>query len=172
MKKAIFAGISVFLCFLLQTTIFSMFPFGGIIPNLLIIVTASLGFLGGKKTGIYTGFFSGLLIDMSFRSLYGTNALMYMYIGYTCGLLKKILFPKDIKLPLFFIAISDLAYNIMHYFLYFLFRGKFDFFFYCRRIIIPEIVYTCIVACVLYPLIHFIMIRIELPEKKGEQSIV
>ncbi len=172
MKKAIFAGITIFCCFILQTTLFALFSIGGIRPNLLIIATASLGFLGGKKTGIYTGFFSGLLVDLCFRSVYGTNALLYMYIGYTCGLLKKILFPKDIKLPLLFIAISDLAYNVLHYFLYFLFRGNFDFFHYCGQIILPEIVYTSIMACILYPLIHFIMIRIELPEKKGEQSIV
>ncbi len=172
MKKAIFAGITIFCCFILQTTLFALFSIGGIRPNLLIIATASLGFLGGKKTGIYTGFFSGLLVDLCFRSVYGTNALLYMYIGYTCGLLKKILFPKDVKLPLLFIATSDLAYNVLHYFLNFLFRGNFDFFHYCGQIILPEIVYTSIMACILYPLIHFIMIRIELPEKKGEQSIV
>ena len=63
MKKAIFASITIFCCFLLQTTLFAMFGIGGMRPNLLIIATASLGFLCGKKTGIYTGFFSGLLID-------------------------------------------------------------------------------------------------------------
>ena len=172
MKKAVFAGIIIFCCFILQTTLFAMFSVGGIRPNLLIIATASLGFLGGKKTGIYTGFFSGLLVDLCFRSIYGINALLYMYIGYTCGFLKKVLYPKDIKLPLLFIGVSNLAYSILHYFLYFLFRGNLDFFHYLKQIILPEIVYTCIMACVLYPLIHFIMIRIELSEKKGEQTIV
>lgn len=172
MKKAFTAGILILGCFVLQTTLFAMFDIGGIRPNLLIIVTASLGFLGGKRTGIYTGFFSGILVDLCFRSLYGINAVIYMYIGYACGLLKKILFPKDIKLPLLFIAVSDLVYNAVHYFLYFLLRGDFDFFYYCRQIILPEIVYTSIMACILYPFIHFIMMRMELPEKKGEQTIV
>lgn len=172
MKKAFFAGIIIFCCFILQTTLFAMFSVGGIRPNLLIIATASLGFLGGKRMGIYTGFFSGLLVDLSFRSVYGTNALLYMYIGYTCGFLKKVLYPKDIKLPLLFIGTSNLAYSILHYFLYFLFRGNLDFFHYLKKIILPEMVYTAIMACVLYPLIHFIMIRIELSEKKGEQTIV
>lgn len=172
MKKAFFAGIIIGCCFILQTTLFAMFSVGGIRPNLLIIATASLGFLGGKKTGIYTGFFSGLLVDLCFRSVYGTNALLYMYIGYTCGFLKKVLYPKDIKLPLLFIAVSNLAYNILHYFMYFLFRGDFNFLFYLTQIILPEVVYTSIMACILYPLIHLIMMRIELSEKKGEQTIV
>ena len=119
MKKAIFAGICILCCFLLQTTLFTLLSIGGIKPNLLIIVTASLGFLCGKRTGIYTGFFCGLLIDVVFRSVYGTNALIYMYVGYGCGMLKKVLFPKDIKLPMLFIAVSDLVYNILYYFLYF-----------------------------------------------------
>ena len=172
MKKAIFAGISILCCFFLQTTLFTFLSIGGIKPNLLIIVTASLGFLCGKRTGIYTGFFSGLLIDAVFRSVYGTNALIYMYVGYTCGILKKVLFPKDIKLPMLFIAVSDLVYNILYYFLYFLFRGRFDLPHYIRHIILPEMVYTTLVACVLYPVIHFIISRLEAVEKKGEQTIV
>ena len=172
MKKVIFSGITIFCCFILQTTLFALFHIGGIRPNLLIIATTSLGFFGGKKTGIYTGFFSGLLVDLCFRSVYGANALLYMYIGFTCGLLKNILFPKDIKLPLFFIAVSDLAYNLLHYFFYFLFRGKFEFGYYLQHIILPEIVYTSIMACIIYPLIYLVMMRIEVPEKKGEQTIV
>ena len=172
MKKAIFAAITILFCFLLQTTLFTLFSIGGIRPNLLIIVTASLGFLCGKRTGIYTGFFSGLLIDACFRSVYGTNALIYMYVGFRCGMLKKVLFPKDIKLPMLFIAVSDLAYNVLYYFLYFLFRGRFDLLYYCRHIILPEVVYTTIMACVLYPVIHFVVSRIETPEKKGDQTIV
>ncbi|MBS7302572.1 MAG: rod shape-determining protein MreD [Lachnospiraceae bacterium] len=171
MKKAIFAGIILFCCYILQTTLFALFNIGGIRPNLLIIVTASLGFLGGQKTGIYTGFFSGLLVDICLRTVYGANALLYMYVGYSCGCLKKVLYPKDIKLPLLFIAGSDLAYNILFYFLNFLFRGRFEFLYYFRHIILPEVVYTSIMACILYPFIHFIMMRIEVSEKKGEQTI-
>ena len=87
-------------------------------------------------------------------------------------MLKKVLFPKDIKLPMLFIAVSDLAYNVLYYFLYFLFRGRFDLLYYCRHIILPEVVYTTIMACVLYPVIHFVVSRIETPEKKGDQTIV
>lgn len=172
MKKAIVSSIFIFCLFLLQSTLYAMFSVGGISPNLLIIATASLGFLGGKRTGIYAGFFSGLLIDICFRSVYGMNALIYMYIGFACGSLKKVLFPKDIKLPLLFIVVSDLVYNIFYYFFQFFFRGKFDFIFYLKTIMLPEVVYTAIMACVFYPFIHYVMRRIEAPEKKGEQTIV
>ena len=172
MKRAIVSTITVICCFLLQATLFATFPLGGIRPNLLIIATASLGFLCGKKNGLLTGFFSGLLIDVCFRSIYGINALVYMYVGYVCGVLKNVLFPKDIKLPMLFIAVSDLVYNILYYFFYFVFRGKFDLLHYFKHIILPEVVYTTLMACILYPLIHFAINRIEALEKKGDQTIV
>jgi len=172
MKKAIASGVFIFCLYLLQSTLFAMFSIGGIRPNLLIIATASLGFLGGKRTGIYAGFFSGLLIDIGFRSFYGVNALLYMYVGFACGSFKKVLFPKDIKLPLLFIAGSDLIYNLAYYFFHFFFRGKFEISYYFMKIILPEMVYTTIMACIIYPVIHYVINRIELPEKKGEQTIV
>ena len=172
MKKIFASGLFIISLYLLQSTLFSMFSIGGIRPNLLIIATASLGFLGGKRTGIYAGFFSGLLIDIGFSSVYGLNMLLYMYIGFLCGTFKKVLFPKDIKFPLLFIAGSDLIYNIVFYFFRFFFRGRFNITFYFFDIILPEVVYTTIMACIIYPVIHFVMKRIETPENKGEQTIV
>jgi len=172
MKKAIVAGVLIFGLYLFQTTLFAMFSIGGIRPNLLIIATASLGFLGGKRTGIYAGFFSGLLIDIAFRPVYGINALLYMYIGYICGSFKKVIYSGDIKMPLLFIAGSDFLYNMAFYFLCFFFRGKFEIAYYFVNIILPEVVYTTIMACIIYPGIHFILKRIELPDKKGDQTIV
>ena len=172
MKKTIASSVFILCLYLLQSTLFALFDIGGIRPNLLIIAVASLGFLGGKRTGIYAGFFSGLLIDIAFRPIYGVNALLYMYIGYICGLFKKVVFSGDIKMPLLFIAGSDFVYNMAFYFFYFFFRGRFEISYYFMKIILPEMVYTTIMACIIYPLIHFVMKRIELPEKKGEQTIV
>lgn len=172
MKKTILSSIFILCLFLFQSTWSTLFSIGGIRPNLLIIATASLGFLGGKRTGIYAGFFSGLLVDVVFRSVYGMNALIYMYIGFACGSFKKVLFPKDIKLPLLLIVVSDFCYNVFYYFFLFFFRGKFSFGYYLKSIMLPEIVYTAIMACIFYPIIHFSMKRIEAPEKKGEQTIV
>lgn len=171
--KKIFSGAAlIFVCFLLQSTVFAQFNIGGIVPNLLIIVTASLGFLCGKKTGIIVGFSCGILMDFFLGSVYGMNGLLYMYVGYCNGLFKKILYPKDIKLPLVLIAGSDIGYGVFFYFFRFLLRGKFDFPYYFTQIIIPETVYTTILACLIYPLIHSIKIRLDEKEKKGEQSSV
>ena len=70
----------VFICFLLQSTVFPSLAFGGIIPNLMIVVTASYGFMRGRKTGLLVGFFSGLIMDMFSGNVLGFYALIYMYI--------------------------------------------------------------------------------------------
>lgn len=172
MKKVIISAVFIIICFLLQSTLFSQFGVGGIVPNLLIIVTASLSFLQGKRPGLFIGFFCGLLVDLFFGSIVGFYALIYMWIGYINGMFKKIIFPEDVKLPLLLIVGSDFFYNLICYILQFLLKGKFDFFFYLLHIIIPEVVYTTVLAFILYPLIHVIYRKLEEREKKGEQNIV
>lgn len=172
MKKTLVSIAFIIVCFLLQSTLLSQFSIGGIVPNILIIVTASLSFLQGRRPGIFIGFFCGLLVDIFFGNIIGFYALLYMYVGYINGLFKKILFPEDIKLPLMLIAGSDFTYNIICYIFLFLLKGNFHFFYYLLHIIIPEVVYTTVLACILYPLIHVIYRKLEDSEKKGEQTIV
>ena len=69
----------------MQCTVFRALAFGGIVPNLLIVLTASFGFMRGEKNGLLIGFFSGLLVDIFFGSVIGFYALVYMYIGYANG---------------------------------------------------------------------------------------
>lgn len=153
MKRKITAILLVLFCFLLQTTLFHALAFDGIIPNLLIILTASYGFMRGKKAGLLTGFFCGFLLDVFFSNVIGFNALIYMWIGYMNGSFRKIFFPEDIKLPMFMIVVSDLLYGFMSYFFFFLLRGRFSIDYYLLHIILPEIVYTVFISMFLYPLI-------------------
>lgn len=66
MKRFIVSIFFIIMCFLLQTTVFKGLAFGGIVPNLMIILTASFGFMRGEKTGLIMGFCCGFLIDIFF----------------------------------------------------------------------------------------------------------
>ena len=85
LKRKLVVGLLIFICFLLQCTVFHAFAFGSIVPNLMLILTASFGFMRGEKSGLLIGFFSGLFIDIFFGEVLGFYALLYMYIGYTNG---------------------------------------------------------------------------------------
>jgi rod shape-determining protein MreD len=172
MKKMLVSGFFVILCFLLQCTVFQTLSFGGIIPNLMIIVTSSYGLMRGKKSGLVVGFFSGLIMDTFFGSILGFYALVYMYIGYVNGIFRKMFYPEDIKLPMALILGSDLACNLASYIFLFLLRGRFNFLYYLLHIILPEMAYTIVVTCVLYPVLLLVEQHLEKKEREGAEKIV
>lgn len=172
MKRFIVSILLIVICFLLQTTVFKGLAFGGIVPNLLIVLTASFGFMRGERTGLLIGFFSGLLADIFFGNVLGLNAMIYMYIGYTNGKFNRLFFPDDIKLPLLLIFLSDLAYGLLYYITLFLMRSRFQIDFYFLHIILPEIVYTLLMTLLLYPLILWINKKLEDSEQRSAKKFV
>ena len=170
MKRNIFIAVMVIVCFVLQSTLFQTLSFGGIAPNLLIIITAAFGFMCGKTCGLWVGFFSGLLYDIFFGDVLCFHALIYMYIGYINGNFKQIFYKEDIKLPLVLIMSSDFVFGIIYYVLLFLLRGRFHFGHYLNSIMVPEMVYTIVVTIVLYPFIRFVTGKLEQGEKRSEDS--
>lgn len=172
MKRNISVAAIIIICFLLQTTVFQTLSFASISPNLMIIVTSSFGFMRGKKDGLLIGFFCGLIIDIFFGNVIGLYAMVYMYIGYVNGLFRTMFYPEDIKLPLILISVSDIICNLCTYFFQFLFRGQFEFFFYLKNIILPELVYTILVTVFLYFIILKINQKLEAGEKRSTTDFV
>ena len=64
MKRNIISVLLVLFCFILQTSVLPAAAFSSIMPNLLIILIASCGFMNGEKNGLLIGFFCGLLADI------------------------------------------------------------------------------------------------------------
>lgn len=172
MLRKITLAVMILFCFLLQTTVFRSLAFAGIIPNLLIVLTSAFGFMRGEKEGLWVGFFAGLLCDIFFGDILGFHALVYMYIGFLNGKFCKIFYPEDIKLPIALITVSDLSYGMICYVLLFLLRGRLDFVFYLKAVILPEAVYTIVVTCLLYPLVLFVNNRLEGFERKRAKKFV
>ena len=166
MRRFIVSFLLVISCFALQSTVFKAIAFGGIIPNLMIVLTASFGFMRGEKSGIIFGFFCGLLADIFFGSVIGLYAMIYMYIGYANGKFNMIFYPEDIKLPLALILCSDMAYGLLCYIILFLMRGRFHFTYYLLHIILPEMVYTIVVTLIFYPFLLWINKKLENREQK------
>lgn len=172
MKRWISAFILILLCFILQSTVFRAMSFGGIIPNLMVVLAASYGFMQGEKAGLLVGLLCGALMDTFIGDYFGIYSLIYMYIGYINGKFSYIFYPEDIKLPIALIIGSDVAYGFICYGFLFLLRGRFNFPFYLRNIILPEIVYTIIVTLFLYPIILWLYKKQVVEEKGSERNLV
>ena len=172
MLRKVTVALMVFICFLLETTVFTHFAMAGIVPKLTIILTSSFGFMRGEEDGMLIGFFSGLLCDVFYGDVLGFYALILTYIGYFNGKFSRIFYPEDIKLPIALIIVSDLSYGVLCYILLFLLRGRFDFLYYFRSVILPEALYTIVVTVFLYPIIRKINELLEKFEKRSSQKFV
>lgn len=172
MLRKIVVTFMILFCFVLQCTVFRSLAFANIVPNLMIILASSFGFMRGEKEGLLIGFFCGLLWDVFYGDVLGLYALLLMYIGYLNGKFSRIFYPEDIKLPIALIIVSDLSYGIVCYVLMFLLRGKLDFPFYFTRIILPEAIYTIVVTMLFYPVILKINVKLESREKRRAQKFV
>ena len=166
-KKRIYMFFLVAGCFILQNTVLKALEFGAVAPNLLLVITASFGFVGGRKEGMYIGALCGLLVDVFYGPLFGYHTLLYTLIGYANGLFHMIFYDLDIKQPMFLIALSDLAYGLIQYFFQFLLRGKFDFGFYFANIILPEFLYTIVLILLFYRLILRLYEKLDKFENAG-----
>lgn len=169
MKKRITMFFLVVFCFILQSTILKTLQLGAVSPNLLLIITASFGFIGGRKEGMYIGALCGLLIDVFYGQLFGYYTLLYTLIGYANGFFHAVFYDLDIKQPMLLIALSDLLYGFIQYFLQFLLRGRFDFGFYFVHVILPEFLYTVVIILISY---HFILNLYKIIDKLDDTGSV
>lgn len=174
MKRKLTEFVIIIVCFLLETTIFRHLSIASVIPNLLVVVTSSFGFMRGKKEGMFVGFLSGLITDIFFGigNMIGFYALIYTLIGYGNGFFKKLYYDEDIKLPLILIAGSEFLYSIIIYITMFMMRHRFDFPYYLKNIIMPELTYTILVTLILYQIILHINRRLEDNEKRSASKFV
>lgn len=172
LKRICVCAAIILVCFLLETTIFQKLALASIVPNLLIVVTSSFGFMRGRTEGLIIGFCCGLLKDVLGGDLLGFYAIIYMLIGYFNGFFKRVFYDEDIKLPMVLIAASEFIYSIIIYVFLFMLKSDFQFGFYLGHIIMPELVYTILVTLGLYQLILHINRRLEEDEKRSASRFV
>lgn len=172
MKNFIFSALIVIASFILQNTVCRYISFGNIVPNLLLITVSSFGFIKGKKAGVLTGFFAGLMVDIFFSAILGFHALLYMYIGYFNGFFKRLFYKDELKLQILLVGCSDFVYGLVYYLLTFLLRGRFHFTYYLLNIIIPETVYTILLTIVFF-LTRTLFVKLFVSnERKSRSEIV
>lgn len=169
MKRIIVVLFLIISTFLLQSTVLKVIAFAGIVPNVSLMLTSFSGFMKGKREGMYVGFLIGILMDIFFGGgILGVYALIYMLIGYLNGMFHRIFYPEDFKLPFLFMTGSEIIYCLLSYGLFFLLRSKFSFLSYLKLIMLPELIYTVIVAIIMYKPMLYIYTLLEEDVRKRE----
>lgn len=172
MKRIIINLVLMVLAFTIQTCVFPMIPFLSASPNLLLILTFSFGFIHGSWAGILYGLFAGLLSDLFYSGPFGFYMLIFIYIGYINGICTKYYYEEYITLPLLLCIGNELMYNMYMYVFRFLFRGKLNLFYYFRKIMLPEIIFSLVTTLFIYRLFLFISRKLEEIDKRRDTKIV
>ena len=154
MIRVLLVLVELILCFLLQSTVMPAISMAGVVPDLLLILVVTVAYTRGRIPGMLTGFAAGLLTDIYFHEMVGLCALFYLCIGYLAGYSQKIYDERDHMLPLVMITAGEFVYSFAYYIAYFLLRSRTEFGYYFVHLILPRMVYTVLIAVVLYPLLH------------------
>lgn len=139
MRRGIVTAVLVFICFILQTSVFELIKLAGIAPNILLIFISSIAVMRGQKPGMIVGFFSGLLMDIFYGSTIGGFAFLYMMFGFVDGFFHRIYYSDDNILPLVLIGVNDLVYGVIMYILCGLLHNHLRIVYYLKNIILPEL---------------------------------
>lgn len=156
----------LFINAILQSTLLQYLRIRDILPSFTIIIILSFGLLRGSVEGAIIGFFAGLLYDVQFGQGIGFHALLGMYLGYFTGKITIKFYRESYMLPFVVSIGSVFIYEHIVYILHYLLRGNIKYWFFLKEIIIPEIVYTAILAPLLYQLIWRINHGIEQRENR------
>ncbi len=82
---------------LVQVSFFSFISFFGATPDVVTVLVASIGLLGGALVGAVVGFAAGLLLDSTLVQALGVSSLALMTAGYLAGRYRET-FPVEGKL--------------------------------------------------------------------------
>ncbi len=166
MAAVIFAG------FFLQYGIFANVPLIDTVPNILLIITVSFGFMKGKIQGMVIGLFCGLFTDIVSMNALGFHMIIYIIVGYINGAFHQWMYSDYIVFPLIVTTFSSILYNLYFYVFQFLVRNRLDFVYYLTHVILPEVIYTVVLTGIIYQLLSFINYKLEMTERRSATKFV
>lgn len=150
MRRRLVNVILILLAFVIQTSLFPLVPYLVVSPNLLLIVIFSIAFVYGEIDGVVFGVLAGLLMDMFYSGPFGYFTIIYGWIGFINGFFSSYYYDDYIFLPMIMCTVNEVIYNMLLFIMRYIQRGKTDFFYYLRTLILPELILTVLFALLLY----------------------
>ena len=150
MRRIIINTTIILIAFAIQNCAFPFIPFLSAAPNLMIIFVFTCSFIYGQREGMFYGFITGVLMDLFYSGPFGFFTIIFVWIGYVNGTLSKYFYEDYIVLLLAICSVNEIVYNLFIFIFRFFVRGKADFLYYFRIIILPEMIITLLFTLFLY----------------------
>lgn len=87
------------LSLMLQTVVFPFLKIMGAVPDLILLITVSIGLLYGEREGMATGILGGLLTDLLHGHFVGLSAFSKGATGFFFGYLSDRIFKDNLVVP-------------------------------------------------------------------------
>jgi len=142
---------------LLQTTIVPFVQVGNARPDLLLMITVSVGLIFGRVAGASVGFFGGLVWDLLTAQIFGMHTLAKLITGYVAGSFEHKVFKDNSILPIVSIFLATFLHEVILYISAFMLEIRAPFLAMIGQTIAPSAVYNCLVV----PFVYFGMYRIR-----------
>ncbi len=172
MRRAIVNILLILAAFTVQNCIFPLIPVLVSTPNLLLILTFSFAFMDGRRMGMVYGLLAGILLDLFYSGPFGFYTLLYVYVGYCNGSLTRYFYEDYVTIPLVLALVNELAYNLYVYVFRFLIRGRLDFLYYFRELMVPETIFTVVTTLFMYRLLLYINRKLRDFESGRDTTLV
>jgi rod shape-determining protein MreD len=153
MKMIIWLGVIV-IALILQSTVLPLIAIKGIYPDMLLVVVVSYALLSGKEKGVGMGFFVGLLQDLAFGSVFGSNTLSKLAIGYFFGMAERKVFKEHVLLPVAATAVATVFNSLVIFIVLFILGYKTNLFNAVMNNILPLALYNLIIAIPVHHVVH------------------
>lgn len=172
MRRALLNLALILAAFTIQNCVFPLIPVLVSTPNLLLILTFSFGFMDGRRMGMLYGVLAGLMLDLFYSGPFGFYTLFYVYVGYINGICTKYFYEDYVTVPLILSVANELAYNLYVYVFRFLIRGRLDFLYYFRELMVPETIFTVVTTLFVYRLLLLINRKLKDYESGRDTTLV
>jgi len=162
----------MWLLILLQVSVLNRIPYLNVKPNLILIYTFSAGLLRGSVNGMLTGFFGGLFMDVILGQYIGFTSLIYVVLGFLCGLTYQRLTTDVPLVPILTAFFCELFYHLYIFIFRYVIRNRLHFGAYFKVQIFPELVFTVVVSIILFGLLLYGNNLLEESEKRSALKFV
>ena len=137
-----------FVCgmFVVQASLLPLVSYGGISPDLLLLMVVSISFLRGSRMGVFMGFLAGLLQDLVTGTFFGMNIFSKMLIGYVGGVFSNRVFKEQVFLPLFASALATVLNYAVVLLIMFLLGYSYSIPSHLETVLLPMLWYNVLLA--------------------------
>lgn len=136
-----------------QTTLMDHFSFGGIKPDLGLIVVYLIGVRMGGTHGLVMGILVGMFMDLFSGGMLGPNFLSKPIVGWLSGMAGRTILDVKILVSVGLLFGFSVFSGLFIYFFLEILKGGSDLFVTFRWIIFPQALYDCVMGGIILSLV-------------------